>query len=196
MIAYAAVSLAFGPGDQMTYIAVGAMLLRSRQRSSWELLTKVAEDKNSARRSDLQAQREAPCLVHTLAHALLHLAERDHRLYAVGIFTGQRRAHRAHDRKIDRDRHAVRLGQLHLAVAVQSLAAGDAGHIVHGFRGKRTAVVDVIFPVSRPIIVGREHRGIAVLPVQLAQIRGTGIDIVVRVVRIGAEAIWAARMSR
>jgi len=46
LIAYAAISLAFGKGDQNTYIAVGAMLLLiSATIASWELLTKVAEDK-------------------------------------------------------------------------------------------------------------------------------------------------------
>jgi hypothetical protein len=46
MIAYAAIDLAIGKGDQLTYIAVGAMLLLiSATIASWELLTKVAEDK-------------------------------------------------------------------------------------------------------------------------------------------------------
>ena len=46
MIAYAAVDLVTGKGDQPTYIAVGAMLLLiSATIASWELLTKVAEDK-------------------------------------------------------------------------------------------------------------------------------------------------------
>ena len=50
MIAYAAVmDLAFGPGDQMTYIAVGAMLLLiSATIASWELLTKRSRRTNSA----------------------------------------------------------------------------------------------------------------------------------------------------
>jgi hypothetical protein len=46
MIAYAALDLVTGKGDQMTYIAVGAMLLLiSATIASWELLTKVAEEK-------------------------------------------------------------------------------------------------------------------------------------------------------
>jgi hypothetical protein len=46
MIAYAAADLAFGKGDQPTYIAVGAMLLLiSATIASWELLTRVAEEK-------------------------------------------------------------------------------------------------------------------------------------------------------
>jgi len=46
LIVYAALDLVIGKGDQMTYIAVGAMLLLiSATIASWELLTKVAEDK-------------------------------------------------------------------------------------------------------------------------------------------------------
>jgi hypothetical protein len=46
MIVYAALDLVAGRNNQPTYIAVGAMLLLiSATIASWELLTKVAEDK-------------------------------------------------------------------------------------------------------------------------------------------------------
>ncbi|HTT98987.1 MAG TPA: hypothetical protein VMF58_13120 [Rhizomicrobium sp.] len=51
MIGYAAFDLVFGKGEQPTYIAIGAMLLLiSATISSWELLTKVAEDKFRAQK--------------------------------------------------------------------------------------------------------------------------------------------------
>jgi len=49
MIAYAAISVTTGKDDKLIYIAVGAMLLLiSATIASWELLTKVAEDKFKA----------------------------------------------------------------------------------------------------------------------------------------------------